>query len=117
MENGEILDAQITGSSEWASNHGAENARLNLRRPGHSHAWIPRSVSGAWLQVDFELLATVSEVLTQGRGDYPQWVKSYTLSYSSNGLDFHPYRQNGVIKVVQFNLCKIICPNYNIALS
>ena len=99
MENGEILDAQITASSEYASNHGTSNARLNLQRPGNSHAWVPRSASGSWLQVDFELQATISEVLTQGRGDYPQWVKSYTLSHSNNGLDFHPYRQNGVVKV------------------
>ena len=98
MENGEILDAQISASSEYASNHGANNARLNIGRPGNSHAWVPRTASGSWLQVDFELQATVAEVLTQGRGDYSQWVKSYSLSYSSNGLDFHPYRQNGVVK-------------------
>jgi hypothetical protein len=109
MENGEILDAQITTSSEWASNHGAENARLNLRRPGNSHAWVPRTASGSWLQVDLELQATVSEVLTQGRGDYPHWVKSYALSYSSNGRDFHPYRQNGVVKVLELILRIIIC--------
>jgi hypothetical protein len=99
MENGEILDEQITASSEYASNHGAVNARLNLRRPGNSHAWVPRTPSGSWLQVDFELQATVSEVVTQGRADVPQWVKSYSLSYSNNGIDFHPYHQNGVVKV------------------
>ena len=109
MENGEILDAQITASSEYASNHGASNARLNLRRPGHSHAWVPRTASGSWLQVDFELQATVAEVLTQGRGDHPQWVKSYSLSYSSNGLDFHPYRQNGVVKVNESILSMLVC--------
>ena len=111
MENGEILDSQITASSEWARNHGASNARLNLQRPGHSHAWVPRTSSGSWLQVNFELLAIVSEVLTQGRGDNPQWVKSYALSFSNNGLDFHPYRQNGVVKVNYFSpqkYCKLL---------
>ncbi|CAB4021554.1 Hypothetical predicted protein, partial [Paramuricea clavata] len=103
MENGEILDAQIPASSEYRSNHGADNARLNLERANHSHAWVPSHASGSWLQVDFELQATISEVLTQGRGDYPQWVKNYTLSYSSNGVDFHPYCQNGVVKVFQGN--------------
>ena len=112
MENGEILDAQITASSKWANGYGADNARLNLQRPEHSHAWVPSAASGSWLQVDFELQATISEVLTQGRGDFPQWVESYNLSYSSNGVDFHPYRQNGVVKVVEQILCGIICPSH-----
>ena len=99
MENGEILDSQITASSEWNNKHSPRNARLNLQIPGNAYAWVPSTFSGSWLQVNFELLAIVSEVLTQGRGDYPQWVKSYTLSFSNNGLDFHPYRQNGVVKV------------------
>ena len=103
MENGEILDAQITASSEHniPKYHGADNARLNLQRPGHSHAWVPSTASGSWLQVDFELQATISEVLTQAGGDSLWWVESYTLSYSSNnGVDFHLYRQNGVVKVL-----------------
>jgi hypothetical protein len=112
MENGEILDAQITASSRWANNHGTDKARLNLQRPGYIQAWVPATVSGSWLQVDFELQATISEVLTQGRGDYPQWVKRYTLS-SSNGVDFHPYRQNGVVKVVEQILCACICPSHS----
>ncbi|CAB4000289.1 Hypothetical predicted protein [Paramuricea clavata] len=99
METGEILNAQITASSEKNSYHGADNARLNQQGPGHSYAWLPATASGSWLQVDFELQATISQVLTQGGGyrDY-QWVKTYTLSYSSNGVNFNPYRQNGVAK-------------------
>ena len=62
MENGEFLDAQITASSKWANGYGANNARLNLKHHGHSHAWIPSPPSGSWLQVDFELQATISEV-------------------------------------------------------
>ncbi|XP_028410605.1 von Willebrand factor-like [Dendronephthya gigantea] len=122
MENGEILDSQITASSEYASNHGADNARLNLRRPGHANAWVPRVASGSWIQVDFERQATISEVLTQGRGDHPQWVKAYTLSYSNNGLDFHPYRQNGLVKTFSANrdqntivpqkICPVIVTRY-----
>ncbi|CAB3998884.1 Hypothetical predicted protein, partial [Paramuricea clavata] len=103
MENGEILGAQITASSTWANDyHGTDNARLNLQRPGDIHAWVPSTSSGSWLQVDFELQATISEVLTQGRGDYPWWVKSYNLSYSSDGVYFHRYRQTGVVKSLVF---------------
>jgi hypothetical protein len=113
MENGEILDAQITASSEWANEYGAVNARLNLQRPGHSYAWVPFTNSGSWLQVDFELQATISEVLTQGRGDNPQWVKSYNLSYSSNNDNFHRYLQHGVVKVVEQILCGMIFPSHS----
>ena len=114
MENGEILDAQITASSEYNIYYGADKARLNLQHPGHSHAWFPSTASGSWLQVDFELQATISEVLTQGGGDYHSWwVKSYNLSHSSNGVNFYPYRQNGVIKVVEQILCGIICPSHS----
>jgi hypothetical protein len=53
-------------------------------------------------------------VLTQGRGDKPEWVKSYTLSYRSNeDVNFNPYRQKGVVKVVEQILCGIICPSHS----
>ena len=114
MENGEILVAQMAFSSMWVNSYGADKARLNLQRPGDIQAWVPKTAPGSWLQIDFELQATISEVLTQGRGDKPEWVKSYTLSYRSNeDVNFNPYRQKGVVKVVEQILCGIICPSHS----
>jgi hypothetical protein len=101
MENGDIPDSQILASSEWDANHGAINSRLNFRAQGKRQgAWSSRSNDlNQWLQVNFVLQATVTEILTQGRSNANQWVTSFTVSYSNDGLDFFAYRVNGVVKV------------------
>ena len=38
---------------------------------------------------------------TQGRQDSNQWVKSFTLSYGMNGMDFVQYKDKGRVKVRQ----------------
>ena len=38
---------------------------------------------------------------TQGRQDSNQWVKSFTLSYGMNGMDFTQYKDKGRVKVRQ----------------
>ena len=54
MENAEISDDQITSSSEWNSNHGAANGRLNfVADNGKAGAWSSRTNDpNQWLQVD-----------------------------------------------------------------
>jgi hypothetical protein len=101
MENGDIPDSQILASSEWDANRGAINSRLNFRAQGKRQgAWSSRSNDlNQWLQVNFVLQATVTEILTQGRSNANQWVTSFTVSYSNDGLDFFAYRVNGVVKV------------------
>jgi ribosomal protein L19E len=102
MENGEIHDSQISASSEWDANHGAINSRLNFQAQGKRQgAWSARrNDRNQWLQVNFNLQATVTEILTQGRSNSNQWVTSYTVSYSNDGLNFFAYRVNGVLKVI-----------------
>ena len=101
MENGEILDSQISASSEWDANHGKLNSRLNFKAQGRRQgAWSARHNNiYQWLQVDFGLQATLTEILTQGRNNANQWVKTYTVSYSNDGLNFFAYRVDGVVKV------------------
>ena len=36
---------------------------------------------------------------TQGRQDANQWVKTYTVSYGMNGVDFTQYKENRRVKV------------------
>ena len=95
MENGEILDGQITASSEWNANHGPANGRINFKAGGGR--------TGAWSSG----LATVTEIMTQGRSDADQWVKSYAVTYSNGGVFFDAYQENGTIMVVNIFIFKI----------
>jgi hypothetical protein len=101
MESGKIINSQISASSEWASGHGAANGRLNFQRPNNAHAWIPQTAPDSWLQVEFRHVAVITRVLTQGRGNYPQWVVLFTLSYSNDVINFISYLRNGVEKVIE----------------
>ena len=112
MESGKILDKQITASSEWSAHHAAHQGRLNfqediegaeLKESGSWSALIRDQ--NQWLQVDLLHQEIITSVATQGRNKHPlwkthnQWVKSYKLQYSNNGVDFEYYkdeRQNSV---------------------
>ena len=98
METGKIKDSQIMASSVWDVNHGASNARMNFAQK--SGSWSSKSNDlHQWLQVDFKYNATIGDIQTQGRGRHKQWVESYTLSYSYDGVKFVPYKKNGKDKV------------------
>jgi hypothetical protein len=109
MERGKITDAQITASSVFNSLHDATNARLNFVK--HSGSWTSkRNDLKQWLQVDFKYSATITDILTQGRGRLDQWVRSYTVSYSSDGGAFKPYQKSGKdeVTLLNINLIQII---------
>lgn len=102
MENGQIRDHQITSSSHYDNQVLARNARLNLKtiwdvRKG---AWAPLTLDlNQWLQVDFERPAFITGISTQGRQDNDEHVKSYTISFSNDGQNFHGYIPGGVLEV------------------
>ena len=102
MLSGKIQDAEISASSEWNSNHGPNNARLFfIARNGRTEAWSAKTNDvRQWLQVDFKRQTVVVGVSTQGREDCcPQWVTTYTLYYSTDGVSFYPYKYQGQVKV------------------
>ncbi|EDO41037.1 predicted protein, partial [Nematostella vectensis] len=90
VQSGFIKDSQMSASTIWDINHGAENARLNGEKIGSkTGAWSARyNNAEQWLQVDLGELSEVYKVATQGRQDLNQWVKSYTLAYSRDGALF-----------------------------
>ena len=49
-----------------------------------------------WLQVDLRAKTEVTAIKIQGRQDYDQWVKTFTITYSNDGTNFKPY-QNGKV--------------------
>ena len=104
VESNEILDEQITASSEWDGIHAAHHGRLNfqevvsgsLRKAGSWSALV--NDQHQWLQV--ELLkeeSFVTSVATQGRnsGIYNQWITKYKLQYSNNDVNFEYYEDEG----------------------
>ena len=104
MESDEILDKQITASSEWNGIHAAHQGRLNFQEVASDSSWKAGSWSALvnntsqWLQV--ELLkeeSLVTSVATQGRnsGNRNQWVTKYKLQYSNNGVNFEYYQDKG----------------------
>ena len=53
------------------------------------------------LQVDIGKVVKITKVLTQGRSDYDQWVKTYWLSYSLNGGYYQAYGESSpVVSIV-----------------
>ncbi|CAB4015538.1 Hypothetical predicted protein, partial [Paramuricea clavata] len=90
MQSGKIPDSRITASSEWHTYWGPRFGRLHWNK-----CWISRPLdTNQWLQIDFKYKATVTEILTQGRPQTSkdQWVRSYTIAYSDDGMNFETYK-------------------------
>ncbi|XP_015764736.1 PREDICTED: uncharacterized protein LOC107343668 [Acropora digitifera] len=118
MENGEVLDEQITASSELNGNSAAYQGRLNahesvqeIRSIIKSGAWVAgTSDQSQWLQVDlYDDESLINRVATQGRNqdvswnpDNSQWVERYKLQYSNDGRDFEFYHEQGKSTAKEF---------------
>jgi hypothetical protein len=103
MQNGRIQDSQITASSIWNGKLSTKQGRLNS-----ASSWSARQNNpNQWIQVDLGREEVVTAIRTQGRDDHPQWVKTYSSSYSSNGNAFEPYKIDGAVKV-RNNNCSLV---------
>lgn len=80
-------------SSEWNSNHGANNGRLHFKKTGRkSGSWSAlRNNRHQWLGADFTKVVKITMFATQGRADARQWTKSYKLQYSLDGFEYKTY--------------------------
>ena len=99
MENGSILDGQISASSELDDDNSAIQGRLyfqaNRTKQG---AWSAAEIDRKqWLQVDLGSQFTkVTRVATQGQnGGHTKWVRRYKLQYSNDGVTFQSCREQG----------------------
>ncbi|XP_029200554.2 uncharacterized protein LOC114965136 [Acropora millepora] len=98
MENGLILDTQISASSYWSEKYAPFKSRLHKAQPN----WVSSKVdTDQWLQID--VLGTngkytkVTRIATQGRANEStkQWVTQYKVQYSNDGLSFTNYTEKG----------------------
>jgi len=89
MENGFILDHQITASSyHTSSNLSPQRARLNtINDDSGPGAWCPAGTDNyGWIQVDLGQVQQVTGIITQGRheavnNNESQYIKSFRVSY------------------------------------
>ena len=95
MQNGRIQDTQITALSIWDASLPAKQGRLNS-----ASSWSARNNNKSqWIQVDLGREEVVTAIGTQGRRNSPQWVKTYSVSYGSNGNVFEAYKIDDIVKV------------------
>jgi hypothetical protein len=96
-----MRDDQMSASTIWHSSHGASNGRLNFHAGrGRTGAWSTRKNDQyQWLQVDFGKMVEIRRIATQGRQDANQWVKTYTIAYSYDGIFWKDYAKRGSIVV------------------
>ncbi|XP_041457409.1 retinoschisin-like [Lytechinus variegatus] len=80
----------MTASSEWSSNNPPSTARLHLSRVHLlSGGWSAKENKlGEWIQVDLLTTYLVVRVATQGRHDKSQWVTSFEIACSLDGVSF-----------------------------
>ncbi|XP_041474462.1 uncharacterized protein LOC121423208 [Lytechinus variegatus] len=99
LENGNIPDSSLTASSFWGNNSpcSPKMARLHIKRIDGTSvcgSWSSGVVdSNQWIQVDLLTLYRIHGVATQGREDWTQWVTSYKINCSKDGLIFDTVKE------------------------
>lgn len=101
MQNRRIRNAAITSSSRWDNHHAPHLARLqNQRRGRYMGGWSAGANNAfQWLQIDLGRPTKVVRISTQGRPTVNQWVTSYYLLYSQDGVYFAFYFERNTRKV------------------
>jgi hypothetical protein len=95
VEKGKIINSQMTSSSSWSTALATQKGRLN----GVGSWSARRNDQNQWIQVDLGRKEVITAIATQGRSNYNQWVKTYSVSYSLDGNTFVSHEISGVVKV------------------
>ena len=98
IAHGLISDEQMSASSQWDTNHAANQGRLHFQAAsGKGDSWTARRNDvRQWLQIDLGNQRTkVTGVATQGKHGQNQWVTKYRLQYGEDGDNFKFYKEQG----------------------
>ena len=96
LEDKRVPNGHLTASSYYNYHLSPWYGRLNS-----IYSWsVRRNRVGQWFQVNFVELMRIKGVATQGRQNANQWVRSYTVRYSVDGMSFRPYIENRRFKVM-----------------
>ena len=105
MQNLDIPDSAITASSSYNTNSLAPSVgRLHFLSSGSgkSGSWAAKTINEfQWLELDLGSWTKISAVATQGRQDSTQYVKTYTLSFSYDGVFWETVKNEHGITQVQ----------------
>ena len=97
MAKGVISDNKITASSELNAGTPAKNGRLNYAA---GPSWCAQTNdNNPYLQIDLQSLHVICAVSTQGNSKADEWVETYTLQISTDGLHWTDYDNDGHPKV------------------
>lgn len=101
MQDGRITPSMLTASSMINHYYGPWSARLRARNHGTMRGgWVAKyRNTNQWLQIDLGVKSRVKRICTQGRYDANQYVKSYTVSFSTKGDKFVAYKEGRKIRV------------------
>ena len=105
MQSNQIPDSALRASTSYNVNSmGPRNGRLHFQaKSGQYGAWaVSANNEFQYYEVSFGDWTKVTKVATQGRQDGNWWVKSYSLSYSYDGVFFEDYKEDNVVKVLGF---------------
>ena len=102
IEEGNITDNQLSASSTSES-YIAANARLNLPNGG----WVAAANDQAqWLAIDLYRQRQVTGLVLQGKEDLDQWVTTYHVDYSTDGVTWSYVRdENNTVEVCIRDTC------------
>ena len=95
LESGFLRDANFTSSSDYGPNNVSSNARLHsVPSDQPTRAWSSQiNDMNQWIRVDFGEAVKITGIATQGLQGSDNWVKSYNLSHSNDGVNFTAYAQ------------------------
>ncbi|XP_033117579.1 uncharacterized protein LOC117117396 [Anneissia japonica] len=90
VEDGRISSTQLTASSEYSPAHAPDRGRLNSKaEEGLKGGWAAAiNDQNQWIQADLGFVFKVTGVITQGRREHSQWVKSFEVLHSIHGDNF-----------------------------
>ena len=100
LEDKRLTPGDISASTYYNHYLAPWYGRLN-----HIYSWSVRTRNTKqWLKVNFGYITRFKGIATQGRSNANQWVKSYIVTYSRDGVTYVPYKENGRVKVRDFKL-------------
>ena len=92
-----IPDSKITASSQLNSGTLAKNGRLNYTA---GPSWCAQTNdNNPYLQIDLQSLHVICAVSTQGNSKADEWVETYTIQTSTDGVYWTDYDNDGHPKV------------------
>ena len=96
-----IPDARMTASSYHSNNYLPYYGRLNENRG--NGAWCAKTTTDRtdYLQVDVGAVQSVCAVATQGHKRTTNWITSYKVHLSADGVTWNSYKENNVEKVTR----------------